>query len=375
MELSLSSLDRRYLQRAIDLGKRGWGGVHPNPLVGCVLVKDGQIVAEGWHKEYGGPHAETLALEGAGERAMGATAYVSLEPCNHTGKTPPCSQALLDAGVVRIVYGAGDPGKESAGGAEALQEWGVEVIGPCLTYDQAWQENPSFFWNQENGTTFVAIKLAQTLDGKIAEAPGHRTSITGPEALEETHRLRAGFDGVLVGSRTVLVDDPFLTVRHGIRARRQPWRIVLDTDARTSPEANLFKDLPDAPLVIFTADDAPDTLVRGLEEAGARIHRVPRSGGGLLIPDVLAACWDMGIRSLLCEGGGTLASGLLRHGWARRIYLFMAPFVLGEQGVPAFPGAQSRIGWESWKPAGSLGIFGRDVLLTFDRIEGCSQES
>ncbi len=367
MDTSLSSIDRRFLQRAINLGKRGWGRVHPNPLVGCVLVKDGKIISEGWHQEFGGPHAETAALAKAGEEARGSTAYVSLEPCNHVGKTPPCARTLAEAGVSRVVFGAGDPGNESAGGGEALRTRGVEVLGPCLSPAESRQENPAFFWNQERGSTFVSIKLAQTLDGKIAEAEGCRTSITGPEAQLETHRLRAGFDGVLVGSRTALVDDPLLTVRRSVPARKQPWRVVLDSRARVSPQAKLFRDLPEAPLAIFTATDAPRASVLGLEEAGAEVFGVPRSEAGLSISSVLERCWDLGIRSILCEGGGILASGLVREGWCRRIYLFVAPFVLGEKGVPAFQALDSRDAWEGWEPVGLGSRFGRDVLLTFDR--------
>jgi diaminohydroxyphosphoribosylaminopyrimidine deaminase/5-amino-6-(5-phosphoribosylamino)uracil reductase len=344
-------------------------------MVGCVLVKNGRILAEGWHEEFGGPHAEARALEKAGEEARGSTAYVSLEPCNHMGKTPPCAQALIEAGVSRVVYGAGDPGTESRGGGAALAKGGLEVLGPCLTPQEARRENPSFFWNQERSSVFVALKLAQTLDGKIAEAKGHRTSITGAEAQREAHRLRSGFDGILVGSNTVLVDNPRLTVRFGDGAGRQPWRVVLDTLGKTPPDANLFRDLPDAHLLIFTADDVPTASLHRLEKAGARVHQVPRTMEGVSIPAVLEACWELGIRSLFCEGGGTLAAGLVRGEWAQRIYLFVAPFVLGDRGVPAFPGLVSREVWNAWKPLGSGGLFGRDVLLTFDRVEGCSQES
>ncbi|MCJ7630338.1 MAG: bifunctional diaminohydroxyphosphoribosylaminopyrimidine deaminase/5-amino-6-(5-phosphoribosylamino)uracil reductase RibD, partial [Longimicrobiales bacterium] len=338
MVSSLSPNDRQYLQRAVEIGREGWGRVHPNPMVGCVIVRDGEVIAEGWHEVLGGPHAEANALRKAGVRARGATAYVSLEPCNHFGRTPPCSAALSEAGVSRVIYGAADPGGVSAGGGNALRAGGMDVIGPVLSAGEARRENPAFFFNHERGTTYVALKLAHTLDGRIAEATGRRTSISGPEARIETHRLRAGFDGVIVGSETVMVDDPLLTVREGVPVGKQPTRIILDTRARTTPEAHLFDDVPGIPLVIFTGEDAPEASVARLEGAGATVHRVAKDPEGVSLEAVFRVCWDTGIRSLLCEGGGRLASQLIRGGFARRLYLFVAPFVLGERGVPAFPG-------------------------------------
>jgi len=369
MESTLSLSDRQFLQRAVEIGRNGWGRVHPNPMVGCVLVRDEEVIAEGWHEELGGAHAEVNALSRAEHRAEGATAYVSLEPCNHFGRTPPCSTALREAGVSRVIYGATDPGSDSSGGGDALRSGGVEVIGPVLPPDEARRENPAFFFNHAHQATYVALKLAQTLDGRIAEAPGHRTSITGPEARLETHRLRAGFDGVMVGSGTILVDDPLLTVRDEVPIRDQPVRVILDTQARVSPTAKVFQDLPEVPLVIFTGEDAPKEAVNQLEKGGAKVHRVQRGPTGVSLDSVLEVCWDTGIRSLFCEGGGRVASQLIRVGLAQRLYLFVAPFVLGERGVPAFDGVGPREAWEPWEPAAPARFFGRDVLLTFDRTD------
>jgi diaminohydroxyphosphoribosylaminopyrimidine deaminase/5-amino-6-(5-phosphoribosylamino)uracil reductase len=242
-------------------------------------------------------------------------------------------------------------------------------VGPVFTLEEARRENPAFFRNHEENATYVAIKLAQTLDGRIAEAPGRRTSITGHEARLETHRLRAGFDGVMVGSETVLVDDPRLTVREGFQARVQPVRVVLDTEARTPAGAALFFDVPQAPVLVFTAQDASEASVRRLEGAGATVHQVPRGSGGVSLESVLTVCWDVGIRSLFCEGGGRVASHLMKNGWAQRLYLFVAPFVLGEEGVPAFTGLDSREDWNAWRRLEPTRQFGDDVLLTFDRAE------
>ena len=369
MENTLTPQDRNYLHQAVELGRGGWGHVHPNPMVGCVLVRDSTVVGQGWHQEVGGPHAEIHALTEAGRRAEGATAYVSLEPCSHFGRTPPCTSALMEAGIARVVYGAPDPGRESSGGGDQLRSAGIRVVGPVFPLEEARRENPAFYFNQEHEACFVTLKLAQTLDGRIAEAPGYRTAITGPEARMETHRLRAGFDAVMVGSETVLVDNPLLTVREGVSLRKQPTRIVLDTEARLSPDAELFQDIPEAPLVIFTGDDAPESSVGRLEGAGASVLRVPRGGEGVSVEDVLKGCWEMGIRSLFCEGGGRLSSHLIRRGIARRLYLFVAPFVLGEKGVPAFTALESREVWEPWNPAAPGLLFGKDTLLVFDRTD------
>jgi len=369
MTADLSSVDWGFLRRAMEIGRSGWGRVHPNPMVGCVLVKDGEVIAEGWHEEVGGLHAEAHALARAGDAAKGATAYVSMEPCDHFGRTPPCSRALVDAGIATVVYGAADPGAESSGGHQSLREGGLQVVGPALSLEEARSENPSFFFNQEHDATYLAVKLAQTLDGQIASAPGIRTSITDEDSRTETHRLRAGFDAVMVGSNTVLVDDPLLTVRRGMAVRKQPARVILDSDAEVPPSARLFQNVSESPVVVFSSETASEEAVRRLEEVGAAVHRVPTGGSGLSLEAVLGVCWENGIRSIFCEGGGTLASSLIGEGLARRLYLFVAPFVLGEGGVPAFPGLTSRDPWRTWQPIGPARHFGRDVLLTFDRAD------
>jgi diaminohydroxyphosphoribosylaminopyrimidine deaminase/5-amino-6-(5-phosphoribosylamino)uracil reductase len=368
MDSTVSSEDRLHLGRALELARRGWGRVHPNPLVGCVIVRDGTVVGEGWHQEYGGPHAEVLALREAGDLSNGATAFVSLEPCNHHGRTPPCSEALLNAGIVRLVYASPDPGRVSGGGADALRQAGVEVLGPVLLPGESRKENPAFYHNQVLESTYVALKLAQTLDGKISGMSGERTEITGPEARRETHRLRAGFDAIMVGSGTVAADDPLLTVREEVPMRKPPARIVLDSRCTLSSQARLFDDIQRIPLIVFATDDASELAIEELEDAGAKVHPVPRGPDGVSLSAVLEICWETGIRSIFCEGGGRLARSLLQGGEAQRLYLFLAPFVLGEKGVAAFPGEGSRALWDQWAPALPPQLFGRDVLLTLDRM-------
>ncbi|MDH3423934.1 MAG: bifunctional diaminohydroxyphosphoribosylaminopyrimidine deaminase/5-amino-6-(5-phosphoribosylamino)uracil reductase RibD, partial [Gemmatimonadota bacterium] len=303
--------DLAFLERARLIARNGWGRVQPNPMVGCVLVRDGAIVAEGFHQEFGGPHAEIVALERALTSAEGATAYVSLEPCNHHGKTPPCSGALREAGVRRVVFGAADPGEESGGGGDALRASGVDVVGPVWDEMEARAENPAFQHVARHGTPFVALKLAMSLDGRIAERPGKKTRITGIDAEHEVHRLRSGFDAVLVGAGTARTDDPRLTVRLVHPGRSPPRRLVLLPDGVLTPEAALFTDVADVPLHVFCRLDASEVAIEHLEDAGAHVHPVAHAGNELDLDAVLAVAWELGIRSILCEGGARLADSLL----------------------------------------------------------------
>lgn len=356
--------DRAFLLRAIELGGRGWGRVHPNPMVGAVVVQGGEIVGEGCHAEYGGPHAEVVALEAAGPRARGAAVYVSLEPCAHHGKTPPCTDALIRAGVARVVFGARDPTAEAGGGADRLRAAGIQVDGG-LAEPEVRLQNAAFFYNAERRATFVALKLATSLDAKLAAAPGTRTQVTGPEAMAEVQRLRAGFDAIMVGVETALVDDPLLSARGTIRPRRPPVRIVLDSRLRLPPRARSLQE-GEGPLLIFCAEDAPAQAAAALEHAGATVLRVRASPQGVDLDAVLGTSWDRGIRSVLCEGGGRLASSLLRGGYARRLYLFLAPRLFGAGAVPAFPGDWNPAATRGWRTVEARAV-GTDALIVFER--------
>ncbi|MCG6990170.1 MAG: bifunctional diaminohydroxyphosphoribosylaminopyrimidine deaminase/5-amino-6-(5-phosphoribosylamino)uracil reductase RibD [Gemmatimonadetes bacterium] len=372
MTAHVSQADVDHLERARQLARRGWGRVHPNPMVGCVLVRDGRVVAEGYHREFGGPHAEVVALESARSLARGATAYVSLEPCNHEGKTPPCAQALVAAGVRRVVYGVADPGVESSGGADTLRRAGVEVTGPVWSPLEGRAENPAFFHAAHGESPWVALKLALTLDGCVAAAPGVRTRITGQEAEREVHRLRSGFDAVMVGAGTARIDDPRLTVRLAPAGRVVPRRIVLDSEGSLPSTAALLEEAAQIPVHVFTRKGAPEEHVARLEGAGAHVHAVPVSaggGGGLDLGAVLAACREMGVGSILCEGGPRLAASLLGEGRAHRLYLFLAPFTLGASGVRAFPPDADAFDWRSFLPVLAPVLHGRDTLIVLDRGE------
>jgi len=366
---TLTAQEELYLERAKALAQQGWGMVQPNPMVGCVLVREDTVVGEGHHEVFGGPHAEIVALEIARSRADGATAYVSLEPCDHEGKTPPCSQALIQAGVRRVVFGAPDPTADAAGGAQTLREAGVEVVGPVWTPEEGRAQNPAFFHNARRQAPYVALKLAMTLDGRIAAGPGESTRITGVDAEREVHQLRRGYDAVLVGGETARTDDPRLTVRLVPPGLRPPRRMVLDSKAQLSTQSTLFQETG-SPLHVFTRRDVSEADLERLEEAGAHVHPIPHAPGGLDLASVMDVCWGMGVRSILCEGGGRLAGSLLRTGLAQRLYLFIAPSALGEKGVPAFPGDAQGLPWRDFHPVGSPQHLGRDTLLVFDRWEG-----
>jgi diaminohydroxyphosphoribosylaminopyrimidine deaminase/5-amino-6-(5-phosphoribosylamino)uracil reductase len=369
-ELRISEEDAAHLERALELGRKGWGRVHPNPLVGCVIVRDGETVGEGWHEVFGGPHAEIVALEQAGSKAEGATAYVSLEPCRHQGKTPPCAEALLGAGVRRVVFGARDPGVQSGGGAGVLREGGVEVVGPVWSERTGRAENPSFFHWARHGTPFVALKLAMSMDGRIAARPGERTRVTGMEAQRESHRLRSGFDAVMVGAGTVRADDPRLTPRLVEPGREMPRRILLDAEGTVPSDAAIFADLDAAPVHVFVRNEVSEAAMERLEAAGAHVHPVPHAEEGLDLGAVLAVCWDLGIRSILCEGGATLAASLLQETRVQRLYLFVAPLTFGSEGVGAFLADAGGLDWEAFEPAQPPELFGRDTLIVLDRQEG-----
>lgn len=379
--------DLSFLERAVELGRRGWGWVSPNPMVGCVVVRGGEVVGEGWHREVGGPHAEVHALAEAGEAARGATAYISLEPCAHTGRTPPCARALMEAGVARVVFGAADPGA-GAGGAAVLRAAGMRVDGPAFSGARASSCNPAFFHVARNASPYVALKLALSLDGRISRA-GEQTGLTGPSAREHVHYLRAGFDAIMVGGNTMKIDDPRLTARGRPEPRRAPDRIVLDSRARMAPDARLLRGDGGGRVRVFTDTDAPPDRVRALQQRGATVDAVPcaaaqrvpqpdggsrgrapdaaaRSVSGLDLGAVLDTCYRRGLTSILCEGGGILASSLLRERRAQRLYLFLAPFTLGPGSVPAFPGLDEAA-WAGWRPAGPPAAFGRDVLWVLDR--------
>jgi len=328
--------DSAWMRRAIALARNGWGQTRPNPLVGAVIVADGQVVGEGFHSRFGEAHAEVEAIRQAGELARGATLYVTLEPCAHSGKTPPCCRAIANAGIRRVVYGNADPNPDAGGGAVALVAAGLEVTGGVQSH-QAAQVNAAFLWQHQRNEAFVGLKLAASLDGRIAEREGVRTDLTGAESRLEVMRLRAAHDAILIGADTVRIDDPLLTVRDIPAPRVAPLRVVLDSEARLSLASRLVDTVADAPVLAMVGEDADPDRIAGLQTAGVEVELIERdSGGGLNLSVALDALNARGRGAVLCEGGAKLATSLLSGGHVQRIHWFVAPRMVGPGGVAAF---------------------------------------
>ncbi|GFE18322.1 riboflavin biosynthesis protein RibD [Streptomyces glebosus] len=317
------------MRRAIELAARGLGHTSPNPVVGCVVLDSaGRTAGEGWHQRAGGPHAEIHALRAAGERARGGTALVTLEPCNHTGRTGPCAQALIDAGIARVVYAVSDPNPTATGGAVTLAEAGIDVEGGLLA-DEAAAGNEAWLTSVLRRRPFVLWKYAATLDGRIAAADGTSRWISSPESRADVHRLRAAADAVIVGSGTARADDPQLGARIGGLSDdeiSQPLRVVVDSGA-TAVKAGARVLDGTAPTLIAVAEEADAGHLDGL----APIIRLPRAadGRGLHIPTLLQALYERDVRSVLLEGGPTLAGAFLAAQAVDKVVGYLAPVLLG----------------------------------------------
>ncbi|WP_371679528.1 bifunctional diaminohydroxyphosphoribosylaminopyrimidine deaminase/5-amino-6-(5-phosphoribosylamino)uracil reductase RibD [Streptomyces sp. NBC_01276] len=318
------------MRRAIELAARGLGSTSPNPVVGCVITDpSGAVVGEGWHERAGGPHAEVHALRQAGAAARGGTAYVTLEPCNHTGRTGPCAQALIEAGVTRVLYAVADPNPQASGGGATLRAAGITAEGGLLRAE-AEAGNAAWLTSVRLGRPHVTWKYAATLDGRSAAADGTSRWITSAESRADVHRLRAECDAVLVGGGTLREDDPHLAVR-GVVGATQPLRIALDTHATVLPTARILDDA--APTLIVVGEDADTRHLPGVE-----VLRMPLRDGHIGVHDLLGRLYARGVRSLFLEGGPTLAGTFLRAGAVDRVIGYLAPALLGA-GPAALAGA------------------------------------
>ncbi len=348
--------------RAIELAWRGWGRVAPNPLVGAVVLRDGRVVGEGWHAEFGGPHAEIMALDAAGAEARGATLVVTLEPCAHRGKTPPCTRAIRAARVARVVCAVRDPDPAAGGGLAALGRGGVDAVTGVRAEEAAAQNAVFLFSRMRGGRPFVALKLATSIDGRIADAGGRSRWISGAEAQAWVHWLRAGFDAIAVGGVTALTDDPELTVRGAVVPRQPPVRIVFDRRAMLNQGVRLVATARETPTWVVASPASPAANVTVLEANGVRVFRPAGLTEGL------AEIRDAGITSLLCEGGGALGAKLLAEGLVDRLYWVQSPVWLGGEGVAAFPALPSApLDAAARWTAVERRALGADTLLVLDR--------
>jgi diaminohydroxyphosphoribosylaminopyrimidine deaminase / 5-amino-6-(5-phosphoribosylamino)uracil reductase len=326
--------DADHMAHALRLAARGLGNTWPNPAVGCVIVKDGQVVGRGWTQPGGRPHAEVRALEQAGETARGATAYVTLEPCAHHGHTPPCADAIIAAGIARVVTALTDPDPRVSGkGHQMLRAAGIAVTEAVLT-PEATRLNAGFLKRVTRGLPFVTLKLATTLDGRIATRTGDSRWITGPLARRKVHALRLAHDAVMVGSGTALADDPDLTVRD-MGQPRQPVRIVIDSQLRHSPDSRLGRTARQAPVWLLHGPSAPAAARTAWQATGAQLIECPATTGHLDLTAALSTLASKGLTRILCEGGGGLGAALLRAGLVDNIAKFSAGAIIGAEGQPA----------------------------------------
>jgi diaminohydroxyphosphoribosylaminopyrimidine deaminase/5-amino-6-(5-phosphoribosylamino)uracil reductase len=339
-----TSQDHRWMARCLELAEKGGGFVSPNPMVGCVIVgADGTILGKGWHRQFGGPHAEVNAVvaaqdAGHGDQLSTATLYVNLEPCSHHGKTPPCVDLVLEKKIPRVVVGMLDPSPEVAGkGVAALQAAGVDIRVGLMSHE-SFRLNEAFVHHVATSRPLLTLKVAQSLDGAVATATGDSQWISGPESRHLVHRWRSVIDAIMVGSGTALSDDPALTVRHV--EGRQPWRIVLDRKGSLPADLRLFADEYTERTISVTAANSSPPYADALEKAGGRIINVPETNDHLDLRKLLerlgAGVVDVPpIQSVMVEGGSGLSTALMRAGLVDRLHLFIAPSLVGG-GVPSF---------------------------------------
>ncbi len=346
--------DLQYMREALALARRGRGRTSPNPMVGAVVVKGSTVVGRGFHARAGGPHAEVIALNEAGEQAQGATLYVTLEPCSHFGRTPPCVGRVIQAGIRRVVVAMEDPNpKVSGGGIRRLRRAGLAVeVG--LLEEEARRLNEVFIKHIATGRPFVVLKTALTLDGKIATRTGHSRWVTGAQARAVVHRLRDEHDAILVGVGTVLKDDPRLTVRLEDGNGKDPVRVILDSRGRTPSQARVLTGTSAAPTLIATTKEARLEEVERLKRAGAEVLILPAHGGRVSWESLLEELAARGCTSLLIEGGAEVNASALAAGVVDKAIFFFSPKIVGGKGAPG--------------PVGGTGVEKMSQALRLEKI-------
>lgn len=321
----------QYMRLTLELAEKGVGRVNPNPLVGAIIVKDGAIIGQGWHQKYGAPHAERNALASCTAPTQGATLYVNLEPCCHYGKTPPCTEAIIAAGIKRVVLGARDPNSLVAGqGIAQLRQAGIEVTEGVLAEDCA-RLNQVFFHYIKTKTPYVVLKYAMSMDGKIAAYTGKSQWISGEASRQHVQQQRHRYMGIMVGVGTVLADDPLLTCR--LENGRNPIRVICDTHLRTPLESRIVQTAPEVPTIIATAcaDEQQQRLYR---ESGCEIITLGQAGGHLDLRELMIRLGERGLDSVLLEGGGSLNWSALNSGVVQKALIYIAPKLLGGATAP-----------------------------------------
>lgn len=373
--------EEQFMKRAIELAKQGVGWTAPNPLVGAVVVKNGRVIGEGYHRKYGELHAERNALAACTEDPAGATLYVTLEPCCHYGKTPPCTEIIIEKKIAKVVIGSRDPNPKVAGkGARILREHGIEVVEDYMR-EACDALNPVFFHYITTKTPYVVLKFAMTLDGKIATRTGASKWITGEAARNHVHQLRGRYAGILAGIGTVLADDPMLNCR--IDGAHQPLRIILDSHLRIPMGSWLVRSAKEYPLLIVCNESTRDreegtNRIQKLEEAGAKVWTLPEKNGHPDLNVLMQRLGEEKIDSVLIEGGGTVNEAVLKAHIVHHVYAYIAPKIFGgEDAKTPVEGSGIRLPQECANlRLAKITVLLNDMLLEYD-VEGeteCSPE-
>lgn len=373
--------EEQFMKRAIELAKQGAGWTAPNPLVGAVVVKNGRVIGEGYHRKYGELHAERNALAACSEDPAGATLYVTLEPCCHYGKTPPCTEIIIEKKIAKVVIGSRDPNPKVAGkGARILREHGIEVVEDYIR-EACDALNPVFFHYITTKTPYVVLKFAMTLDGKIATRTGASKWITGEAARNHVHQLRGRYAGILAGIGTVLADDPMLNCR--IDGAHQPLRIILDSQLRIPMGSRLVRSAKEYPLLIVCNESNRDreegtSRIQKLEEAGAKVWTLPEKNGHPDLNVLMQRLGEEKIDSVLIEGGGTVNEAALKAHIVHHVYAYIAPKIFGgEDAKTPVEGSGIRLPQECAQlRLAKITVLLNDMLLEYD-VEGeteCSPE-
>ena len=326
--------DERYMWMALDLARKACGKTNPNPMVGAVLVKDGEVVGTGFHHRAGEPHAEIIALNEAGEKARGATLYTNLEPCSHFGRTPPCTEALIEAGIRKVVMATSDPNPVVAGnGAAKLEQAGIKVKEGVLE-EKAKRLNEVFFKYIVSGTPFVVAKTAMTMDGKIATYTGKSRWITGKKSRNFVHRLRAMCDGIMVGINTIMQDNPRLDVRLEDETESHPIRIIVDSTGKLPHDSAVVNTASKQKTILATTDRAPEEKLALLRSRGVDVLVLPSQNEKVDLHALMLALGQQGVSIIMAEGGGTLNYSLLELNLIDKLYCFIAPLLFGGKDAP-----------------------------------------
>lgn len=327
------ALHEMYMKRALELAVNGWGTTNPNPLVGAVIVKDGWIVSEGFHEKPGSDHAETAAIKNARQNIKGSTLYVNLEPCSHYGRTPPCVRAIIEAGISEVVIGMEDPNPLVSGrGVQMLKEAGIRVTLGVL-HNEAAKLNEIFIKYITQKSPFVIMKSAMSLDGKISTAAGESKWISSDESRRYVHQLRNRVSAVMVGTNTVLTDNPNLTTRLEGKSRNAV-RVILDRTAKLPEESNVFKTAKEIQTIVFTSSHVPVQKIERLESLGVKVLQAVVENGRISLKHVMKSLYDMQIDSVLIEGGGELNYSALEAGIVDKVFTFVAPIIIGGRESP-----------------------------------------